>query len=83
MSQAKVDRYKEQKKNRQKIMKKEKREWMLTKAALGVFAAIVIAWAGVSVYQNVTYVPEDPTVEVQDYTVNTSALDEAVASFAE
>ena len=31
MSQAKVDRYKEEKRNRQQIMKKEKRQWMLTR----------------------------------------------------
>ena len=30
MSQAKVDRYKEEKRNRAKIIKKEKRQWMVT-----------------------------------------------------
>ena len=30
MSQAKVDKYKEQKKNRDKIMKREKRLWSIT-----------------------------------------------------
>ena len=43
MSQAKVDRYKEEKKNRQQIMKKEKREWMLTKLAGVVF---LFGWHG-------------------------------------
>ena len=32
MSQEKVDRYKEEKRNREKIMKKQKREWMAVKA---------------------------------------------------
>ena len=79
MSQAKVDRYKEEKKNRQAIMKKQKREWMLTKICGGVVAAAIVLWAGFSVYQTLTAKPEDSatqTVEVTDYTVNMDALED-------
>lgn len=75
MSQAKVDRYKEQKKNRKQIIKKEKREWALVQAGLGLFAVVVVAWAGVAVYQGVT-APAETTGELTTYTVNTTALDD-------
>ena len=76
MSQAKVDRYKEQKKNRKQIIKKEKREWALVQAGLGLFAVVVVAWAGVAVYQGVTAPAETTTDELTTYTVNTTALDD-------
>ena len=75
MSQAKVDRYKGQKKNRKQIIKKEKREWALVQAGLGLFAVVVVAWAGVAVYQGVT-APAETTGELTTYTVNTTALDD-------
>ena len=76
MSQAKVDRYKEEKRNREKIMKKQKREWFLTKTALGVIGVVLIGWFGVSVYQNVTAKPESTVVETESYNVDTSSLDD-------
>ena len=80
MSQAKVHRYKEEKRNRAKIMAKEKREWMLMKIGGAVLALAIVGWAGGSVYYNVTH-PEkeeaEQTVEEKPtYTVNTSALED-------
>lgn len=74
MSQAKVDRYKEEKKNRAKIIKKEKRQWMATKAGLSLVALVLVAWVGVSVYNGVT--APDGTVTKQTYTMDTSSLDD-------
>ena len=54
MSQAKVDYYKEQKKNRREIMRKEKSRKRLEITALIVILAAVIGWFGYMVYQNVT-----------------------------
>lgn len=51
MSQAKVDRYKEQKKNRKQILKRQKRNRFLAYSAATVIAAGIIGWAGYSVYQ--------------------------------
>ena len=54
MSQAKVDRYKEQKKNRKKIMRREKIASVLRKCAGTVVALAVLGWLGysaVSMYQ--------------------------------
>lgn len=78
MSQAKVDRYKEEKKNRKQIIKKEKRQWAMIQAGLGIFAVVLVAWAGVAVYQGVT-APAETTGELTTYTVNTGALDDYMA----
>ena len=51
MSQAKVDRYKEEKKNRKKIMAKEKRMRIAGYVAGCLVAAGIIGWAGYSVYE--------------------------------
>lgn len=52
MSQAKVDRYKEQKANRQKIMKKEKRERMLWRIGGYAVLLVLVVWIGVSAYNS-------------------------------
>ena len=48
MSQAKVDKYKQQKANRKQILAKEKRNRALTKAGLTVFGLVLVAWIGIS-----------------------------------
>ena len=48
MSQAKVDRYKEEKANRKKVMRKEKVANRLRKCA--VVAAALVVWIGYSAY---------------------------------
>ncbi|MCD7736313.1 MAG: hypothetical protein LUI07_05030 [Lachnospiraceae bacterium] len=75
MSQEKVDRYKEEKRNRAKIIRKEKRQWMLTKAGIGVVAVLLVAWVGISVY-NYSDTSSTTTVDLPTYTVNTMALDD-------
>ncbi len=75
MSQAKVDRYKEEKKNRAQLIKKAKREWMAMKAGLSLVAIVLVAWVGVAVYQGV-HTPEAGAVtEKPTYEVNTTAID--------
>ena len=70
MSQAKVNRYKEQKANRQQIMAKQKREKMLWKVGGSVVAVALVVWIGVSAY-NKFYVPPRTA-----YEVDTTAMDE-------
>lgn len=48
MSQAKVDRYKEEKANRKEIMKKEKRNRFIGKICGWVILLAIVSWAGVS-----------------------------------
>ena len=50
MSQAKVDRYKEEKANRKKVMRKEKIANRLCKCAVAVVAAALVVWIGYSAY---------------------------------
>lgn len=81
MSQAKVDRNKEQKRNVKKIMAQERRSWMLTQAVLYAIIAAVVIWIAVALYQAVK-APTTDTSSVQSvsYTVDTSALDDYIAS---
>ncbi len=81
MSQAKVDRYKEEKRNREKIIKREKRRAAAMKAGASVVAIALVAWLGVSAYNE--FKPEPAAVEKETYTVNTQALDDYVAGLSE
>ena len=75
MSQAKVDRYKEEKRNRAQIIKKEKRQMLAMKAGASLVALVMVAWVGFSVYRTLN--PEDTTtVEKPTYTVDTAAIDD-------
>lgn len=53
MSQEKVDRYKEQKANRKKTMKKAKRAELIRNCIASVVLVAVIGWVG---YSGVTYI---------------------------
>ncbi len=75
MSQEKVDRHKEEKKNRAKIIKKEKRQWTLMKVGGVLVAVLLVAWVGVSIYTFTGSQDDATTVELPTYTVNTDALD--------
>lgn len=50
MSQAKVDRYKEQKANRKKIIAQEKRRHMAAVVCGWLVAVSIVGWAGFSAY---------------------------------
>ena len=56
MSQAKVDKYKQEKANRKEILAKEKRKKMLTKIVASAILVVLVGWIGVStadfVYEN-------------------------------
>lgn len=51
MSQAKVDRYKEEKANRKKTMEKEKMLRRVKTAVAVLVAAVIVGWAGFSGYR--------------------------------
>ena len=51
MSQAKVERYKEEKRNRKETMAREKRKQMATMAVVGVVSVALLGWIGTSAYQ--------------------------------
>lgn len=76
MSQKKVDAYKQQKANREKIMKKEKRILMAEKLAALAVCIAAVCWIGYSVHDKVTAEQEAVT---QETVMDTSALDDYIA----
>ena len=70
MSQAKVDRYKEQKANRKEIMKKEKRMRTLRNCVATLVIVALLGWIGVSGYQMVSTDQENQAVEVDYSAIN-------------
>ena len=56
MSQAKVDRYKDEKKNRKKNMKKEKVQNIIRRCAVCVIAVALIGCAGYSVHLSLIHI---------------------------
>ena len=61
MSQKKVDRYKKEKNNREKLQKRERRIPNLEKVVVTVICIAVVGWIGYSAYDLVTR--EDPNAE--------------------
>ncbi|MDO4275320.1 MAG: hypothetical protein Q4D16_16740 [Eubacteriales bacterium] len=76
MSQKKVDAYKQEKANRDKIIKREKRILMLEKLAAVVVCIAAVCWIGFSVY---TKVNEGKEVVTQETVMDTTALDDYLA----
>lgn len=69
MSQAKVDRYKAEKANRAKTIKREKMKKRCIKAAGVLACAAIVGWIGYSAWNIVDS-------KVTTYEINTSALDD-------
>lgn len=69
MSQQKVDRYKEEKANRKKIMQQKKMKALLMKIGAAVIAVAIVGWLGYSVYAK--RAAEAPRTEVS---VDTQAI---------
>lgn len=77
MSQAKVDRYKQEKANRQKMMKKEKRERFLWKMGGGLVCLAMVLWIGFSAYGKFH------VETAKTYEVTTDAVDDYLAGLNE
>lgn len=73
MSQQKVDRYKEQKANRKKIMRKEKMMDIVRKVILSVVALALVGWLGFSGYSHYKADIPRPTAEI-DYSAITNYM---------
>lgn len=72
MSQAKVDQYKKDKANRQKIIKKQKMMHRVEMVAITLVCVLVVGWIGYSVYDKVSSNQEKETIvfdagAIQDY----------------
>ena len=75
MSQEKVDKYKKEKANREKLQKREKRTLFLEKLAIGAVAIVMVGWIGYSAYGVLTR--EDPN---EEKTVVTTEMDTTAIS---
>ena len=73
MSQKKVDAYKAEKANRDKIMKKERSVLRLEKLIALAFCIVAVVWIGYSVYSKVNEGKEEVVVNTE---MDTSALDD-------
>lgn len=78
MSQAKVDRYKQEKANRKEIMKKEKTASVIRRIVAAVVAVAVIGWAGYSAINAYNSYKPNESVEI-DYT----AIDNLTTNLSE
>lgn len=77
MSQEKVDRYKEQKRNRKAIRAKKKRNAMITKVCCGVAVVALATWIGYSFVDSYqTKANSEPV------TADLTALDDYMSSLA-
>ncbi len=75
MSQAKIDRRKEEKANRKKNMEKQRRMSIVRKAVLGVAGLALVGWLGYSAYD--TYIADrNREVTVVDYEAVNEYLEE-------
>ena len=70
MSQKKVDAYKDYKKNKKEILKKEKRVAKIEKGVVAAIIVVSIAWFGVSAYQMATRPKEGEETAVTATEVN-------------
>ena len=70
MSQAKVDKYKEEKKNREAIIKKQKRSRILGTAAFALVCVIFLGWFGYSLVDRATRPDENAAPEVTEWDLN-------------
>lgn len=81
MSQEKVDKYKQEKANRKKNMKKQKLQNAVRKFVVCIAGVAVIGWIGYSAYH--TFESNRPKEEVQiDYTA-VNELPQAITEAAE
>lgn len=69
MSQEKVNQYKESKKNRKEIAKKEKQKALIGKICAGVIGAVLIVWIGYSAVITIQNA-EGPAVSVDTTAVS-------------
>ena len=82
MSQEKVDRYKQEKANRKKIMHKQRMRGILRKCVLSLAGLALIAWLGFSAYDMYESGKERVVAEA-DYTSVTDYMNSLAADTAE
>lgn len=85
MSQEKVDRYKQEKANRKKMVKKAKIQNVIRKCIVGIAALLLVGWIGYSAYgiYDSNKETEEIMVDYQSFNDLTQKLSDAAAADAE
>ena len=78
MSQKKVEAYKEYKKNKDKILRKEKRMRQLEFGILGLVGIAFVGWFGYSVYDSAQRAAEEKAADVTTTEINLTDFTEYV-----
>lgn len=82
MSQEKVDKYKKEKANREKLQKREKRNLFLEKLAIGAVALVMVGWIGYSAYGVLTREDPDEEKTVVTTEMDTTAITDYLSQLA-
>ena len=82
MSQEKVDKYKKEKANREKLQKREKRTLFLEKLAIGAVALVMAGWIGYSAYGVLTREDPDEEKTVVTTEMDTTAISDYLSQLA-
>ncbi|MEF2954980.1 MAG: hypothetical protein U0O33_10890 [Blautia sp.] len=82
MSQEKVDKYKKEKANREKLQKREKRTLFLEKLAIGAVALVMVGWIGYSAYGVLTREDPDEEKTVVTTEMDTTAISDYLSQLA-
>lgn len=83
MSQKKVDKYKKEKNNREKLQKRERRILNLEKVVVTLVCIAIVGWIGYSAYDLVTREDPDAEQEVVTTEMDVTAISDYLNSLSQ
>ena len=83
MSQKKVDKYKKEKNNREKLKKRERRILNLEKVVVTLVCIVIVGWIGYSAYDLMTREDPDAEQEVVTTEMDVTAISDYMNSLSQ
>ena len=83
MSQKKVDEYKKEKNNREKLKKRERRILSLEKVVVTLVCIVIVGWIGYSAYDLMTREDPDAEQEVVTTEMDVTAISDYMNSLSQ
>ena len=83
MSQKKVDKYKKEKNNREKLKKRERRILSLEKVVVTLVCIVIVGWIGYSAYDLMTREDPDAELEVVTTEMDVTAISDYMNSLSQ
>ena len=83
MSQKKVDKYKKEKNNREKLKKRERRILSLEKVVVTLVCIVIVGWIGYSSYDLMTREDPDAEQEVVTTEMDVTAISDYMNSLSQ